>query len=249
MGISALVGLLLASCGSSSATNSSGSSTALRRINAAVGRTEAAGSAHLETVVDTSRLSSTGSSASGAADHLTSVGDIRFDGPDVKTTVQSGNPAISPITTAIYIGSNQYTNASSDPHVWVRVSYRQRYPYLGAVQTTALTTTTGPVTMAGSGEVDGQPATEYLVPLPGLTKTVANSKNQPHGVHIHVAPFVLSVWLDRAGRILRTQATEEITGSQASVERITTTLSNFGEAVQISAPSTSISAPSTSKGQ
>jgi hypothetical protein len=242
MGISALVGLLLASCGSSPATNSSRSSTALRRINAAVGRTEAAESAHLATVSDTS-----GPSAASAAIHLTSVGDIRFAGPDLTltTTVQSGNSAASTNTTAIYIGSHLYMNVSSDPHGWVRAPYHQRYPYLGAVQTTALTTTTGPVTVVGTGEVDGQPATKYLVPIPGSMKTIAltNSKNQPYDEHIRIAPFVLSVWLDRAGRILRTQATQEATSSQASrfvVEKSTTTLSDFGEAVRINAPSTSI---------
>jgi hypothetical protein len=47
------------------------------------------------------------------------------------------------------------------------------------------------------------------------------------------------VWLDRAGRIVRTQATQKVTISQASrvaVEKSTTTLSNFGEATQIKAP-------------
>ena len=242
MGTSALVGLLLASCGSSASTNSSGSSAALRRINAAVGLTEAAGSAHLVTLSDTSGLSPAGSSASDAAIRLTSMGDIRFSGPDLKltTTAQSGS---SPTSTskAIYVGRYLYINGSSDQPGWVRAPYHQTYPYLGAVQTTALTTTTGQVTAVGSEDVNGQPATKYLVPIPGSTKTIAltNSKNQPYDEHLHTAPFVLSVWLDRAGRIVRTEATQKVTISQASrvaVEKSTTTLSNFGEAIQISAP-------------
>jgi hypothetical protein len=242
MAISALVGLLLAGCGSAASTNSSGSSNALRRINAAVGLTEAAGSAHLVTISDTSGKSSAGSSANEVASHLTSVGDIRFAGPDLKltTTAQSGSSATS-TGTAIYVGSYLYIAGSSDQHGWVRAPYHQTYPYLGAVQTTALTTTTGPVTAVGSEDVNGQPATKYLVPIPGSTKTIAltNSKNQPYNEHIDTAPFVLSVWLDRAGRIVRTQATQKVTISQASrfaVEKSTTTLSDFGEAIQISAP-------------
>lgn len=146
--------------------------------------------------------------------------------------------------TAVYIGSNLYVHVSSDPHGWVRTSRHQSYPYLGAVQTTALTTTRGPVTVVGAEEVDGQPAIKYLVPIPGSAKTVAltNSKNQPYHEQFHISPFIVSVWLDRAGRIVRTQATQETTSSQASqvvVEKSTTTLSDFGEAVQIDAPATS----------
>jgi len=50
------------------------------------------------------------------------------------------------------------------------------------------------------------------------------------------------VWLDRAGRIVRTQATQKTTRSPASpvvVQNSMTTLSNFGEAVQITAPASS----------
>jgi len=245
-----LVGLLLAGCGSSSTTNSSGSSTALRRINAAVGRTEAAGTAHLVTVAVTSRPSGSNSSAGGAATHLTAVGDIRFAGPEVKvtTSVQSGKPAAATNPTAIYIGSHTYLNVSSDPNSWVRAPYHQNYPYayLGAVQATALTTTKGPVTVAGTDQVDGQPATKYLVPIPRTTRTVAltNSENKPYNEYFRTTPFVLSVWLDGDGRIVRTQATQTITTSEASwrgraVESSTTTLSDFGEPVQITAPSIS----------
>jgi hypothetical protein len=245
-GISLLVGLLVAGCGSTSATNGPGSSGALRRIHAAVGRTEAAGSAHLVTVVDTSGPSSATSSAAGVADHLTSVGDITFDGPDLKltNTVRSGDQATSPSTTLIYLGATLYANVSTDPHGWVRMPDHQSYAYLGAVQTTALTTATGPVTLAGTAEVDGHPATRYLVPIAGSTRTVAltNSTNQPYHQRFHIAPFVLAVWLDGAGRIVRTQATQETTSSPTSpvvIEHSTTTLSAFVEPVQIDAPSVS----------
>ena len=242
MAISALVGLLLAGCGSAPSTTNSGSSAALRRINAAVGLTEAAGSAHLVTISDTSGLSSAGSSANDAAIQLASVGDIRFAGPDLKltTTAQSGSSAPS-TSTAIYVGNYLYLTGTSDQHGWVRAPYHQTYPYLGAVQTTVLTTSTGPVTAVGSEDVNGQPATKYRVPIPSSTKTIAltNSKNQPYQEHINTAPFILSVWLDRAGRIVHTQATQKVTISQKSrvaVGKSTTTLSDFGEAIQISAP-------------
>jgi hypothetical protein len=242
MAISALAGLLLAGCGSAASTTSPGSSNALRRINAAVGLTEAAGTAHLVTISDTTGRSPAGSSANVAASHLTSVGAIRFAGPDLTltTTAQTGRSAIS-TTRSIYVGSYLYINVSSDLHGWVRAPYHQTYPYLGAVQTTALTTTTGPVTVVGSENVNGQSATQYLVPIPGSTKTIplTNSKNQPYNEHLNTAPFVLSVWLDRAGRIVRTQATQKVTISQApriAVETSTTTLSDFGEVIQISAP-------------
>ena len=170
------------------------------------------------------------------------MGDIRFAGPDLKltTTAQSGSSSPS-TSTAIYVDKYLYINGSSDQHGWVRAPFHQTYPYLGAVQTTALTTTTGPVTAVGSDDVNGQPATKYLVPIPGSMKTIplTNSKNQPYNEHINTAPFVLSVWLDQAGRIVRTQATRKVTISRASrvaVEKSTTTLSDFGEAVQISAP-------------
>jgi len=238
-----LVGVLLAGCGSSSATDA-GSSSALRSINSAVRRTEDAGSAHFVTVSEASGPSSTGSSTARTASRITSVGDITFDGPDLRitSTVQSGATATSHSTTAISIGGNLYMSLASDPTGWVRSPYHQAYPYLGAVQASALTTTTGPVTVAGAGVVDGQPATRYLVPIRGSTRTVAlsNDENQPYHGRFRIAPFVLSVWLDRAGRIVRTQATQVTSSSvrsQVVVEQSTTTLSNFGEAVRISAPS------------
>ncbi len=246
LGIGALA-VLVAGCGSSAAVHGSGSADALRRIHAAVGRTEAAGSAQLVSITDSHGGSGgvASRSTAGQAYHLASIGHISFAGPDlvVTRTVTSAN-GTSPTTSAIYLGNTLYLNSSSRPGGWVRTNVHQGYAYLGPVQTSALTTTTGPVTVAGSGVVGGQPATKYLVPIPASTQTVplTSSKNQPYDDIIHIAPFVLSVWLDRAGRIVRTQATQVATSPQSPkgvVESSTTTLSDFGVPVQITAPTLS----------
>jgi hypothetical protein len=243
-----VVAVFLVGCGSATASDRS-DAVARGRITAAVGRTEASGSAHLVTVSDTSGTASAGSPTSGVATHLLSEGDIRFAGPDLAltTTVRSGGAAASPPTTAVYVGRHLYLSAGPGPDAWVRATYRRPYPYLGAVQASALATTTGPVRTAGSGRVDGEPATRYLVQMPGSSDTIAltNSRNQPYDAQLHIAPFVLTVWLDRAGRIVRTQATQTVTYSRSTrvvVERSETTLSDFGEPVEISAPSTSVKA-------
>lgn len=246
LGIGALA-VLVAGCGSSAAVHGSGSADALGRIHAAVGRTEAAGSAQIVSITDTGGGSggvASGSTA-GQTYHMASIGPISFAGPDlaVTRTVTSAT-GTSPATSAIYLGNTLYLNPSSSPDGWVRTNVHEGYAYLGPVQTSALTTTKGPVTVVGSGVVAGQAATKYLVPIPASTQTVplTNSKNQPYEDAIHIAAFALSVWLDRAGRIVRTQATQVATSPQSPkgvVETSTTTLSDFGEPVQITAPNLS----------
>lgn len=232
-----LLALLVAACGSSTASNSRGSDAALLRVQNAVQRTEAAGTAHLVTnSIDSGK-------GSNSVTHLTIVGDIRFAGPDLSltTTVQSPNSSPARPETQVCIGTNLYIGISSNPDSWVRGTCHQPYAYLGAVPTKALTTTQGPVTVVGVRQVDGERATEYLVPMPGSTQSVAatNSNNQPYKIRVSAKPFVLSLWLDAAGRIVQTQATVTTTSSRqggSSVERTTTTLSDFGKVVHIVAP-------------
>ena len=110
---------------------------------------------------DASGPSSAGSSATDAAIHLTSVGDIRFAGPDLRvtTTAQSGSSAPS-TSTAISVGTYRYLTGTSDQHGWVRSPDHRTDPYLEAPQTTALTTIAGAVAGVGSEDVTGQVATK-----------------------------------------------------------------------------------------
>jgi hypothetical protein len=236
-GVALLLALLLAACGSSNISNSASSDAALMRIRNAVQRTEAAGTAHL---VTDSLDSGVGSSS---ANHLTIVGDIRFAGPDLSltSTVQTQNSSASPPEMQVCIGTSLYLNASSNPGDWVRGTCHQPYAYLGVVPTKALMATEGPVTEVRVQEQDGERTTEYMVPIPASVQSVAatHSNNQPYKIRISVAPFVLSVWLDGAGRIVRTQGTLRATSSRksgSSVQRTTTTLSDFGKVVHIVAP-------------
>ena len=241
-GAAVLLALVLAACGSPSASKASGSDAALLRIKNAVERTEAAGTAHLVTDSVTKTASSQGSGSKSQQSHLTTVGDIEFAGPDLalSTTTQSGSTSPSGAT-AIYVGKHLYLNASPPGGPWVKEPYREPYPYLGAVQAEALTAATGPVTVVGTRDLDGRTTTEYSIPMPGSTTTepLTNDNNQPYTEEIRIAPFVLSVLLDADGRIVRTQATLVATVSgtpHAAVEQTTTNLSDFGEAVHIAAP-------------
>ena len=88
--------------------------------------------------------------------------------------------------TQVCIGTNLYIGISSNPDSWVRGTCHQPYAYLGAVPTKALTTTQGPVTGVRVRQVDGERATECLVPMPGSTQSVAatNSNNQPYKIRV-----------------------------------------------------------------
>ncbi len=247
VGLTLMAATMLAACGSANTSKSPGSPAALARIRGAVLRTESAGSAHFVTTSDTSATFVQGSATKTQSDHIAVVGDLRFPGPDVSLTsdVRTGVSSASPPVKQIDIGTTTYLNTSPSTSSWVRGTLHHPYPYLGAVETKVLETTEGPVSTAGTRAVGGQSTTEYLVAVPASTsKTeLTNSKNQPYDVEIKTAPFVLSVWLDRAGRIVRTQATMTVTQSRSAgsaVQSITTTLSDFGEAVQIVAPATSI---------
>lgn len=247
----ALLALILTSCGSSSATRTSESSPAVERINAAVARTEAPGTAHVVMVTDVTQQSHTRLKTPGAStrftDHLVSTGDIKFVGPNLKLTTTDdsdgfvGEPGTTSTATEIYIGNRLYTGASQPPTVWSRSSSHHAYPFLNIFQMDALPTVAGPITVVGTSEVNERSATKYLVPMPGGTNTerAANQGSRSSSEIIRTSPFVLSVWLDRSGRVVKTQATVRYSispGSTVSVQTSTTTLSDFGEGVQITAP-------------
>ncbi|HEX7443564.1 MAG TPA: hypothetical protein VF320_06740 [Acidimicrobiales bacterium] len=245
-GIALLTVVGAAACGAPGAPTTQGPPGALARIRQSVARTEAAGTAHL--VLDSDTSSSTGP---GPAQHITAVGDIRFAGPDLSltTTIRSvPSPAgSSPVPTrasttlSVHIGRHLYLGSPPPGSTWTETTTHAPYPYLGAVTTQVLEHTDGPVTVVGHRLVDGSTTTEYLVPVPASVQTIRESDahNRPFDGHVRSAPFALSVWLDRAGRIVRTSGVVVASTSQrpGTVRDVaTTTLSAFGEPVHIVAP-------------
>jgi hypothetical protein len=247
---------VLAACGSANATKPPRPSAALVAIRDSVQRTESAGTAHFVTASENAISLGQGSGTKSRSERIMVVGDLRFPGPDASFTsvVQAGTSPASPSVKQIDIGADTYLLTSPSATSWVRGTLHHPYPYLGPVETTVLERTEGPVSTMGTRLVGGVTTTEYSVPVPASTSTtvLTNSMNQPYDVAITTAPFALSVWLDGAGRIVQTQATLVVTQSRSAgsaVQSITTTLSDFGEAVQIVAPATSIApAMSTSPG-
>ncbi len=239
-----------AACGAPGAPTTQGAPGALARIRQSVARTEATGTAHL--VVASATSSSAGP---GSDQHITSVGDIRFAGPDLSltTTIRSvPSPAGSgPVPThastpasttlSVHIGRHLYLGSPPPGSTWTETTTRAPYPYLGAVTTQVLEHTDGPVTVVGHRSVDGSTTTEYLVPVPASVQTIreTDAHNRPFDGHVRFAPFALSVWLDRAGRIVGTSGVVVASTSQraGTVRDVTTTtLSAFGEPVHILAP-------------
>jgi hypothetical protein len=239
-----LLGLFLAACGSSNGSSSPNTAAARSRVRDAIQRTEAAGTAHLVTDVN-SRTSFGQHSASKAAESdVTIVGDIRFAGPDVSTTTTNRLGGSSSIYRGkeIHIGSKIYIQQPGPGNEWVLTPERQPFTLFGRVVTKALATAQGPVTTVGQKEVDGQATTEYLVHVPDSLQVTRLSKpiNGQYLQRYRTEPYVIYVWLDGAGRIVRGKSTLFSTISDepgSSDETIITTLSKFGEAVHIEAPS------------
>jgi hypothetical protein len=142
----------------------------------------------------------------------------------------------------VWIGAHLYQGTPPGP-VWTELPVRTPYAYLGAVPTHFLETAPGPVTDAGHREIDGRATTEYLVPVPSTERNVplSDSSNHSYTARFTTAPFTLAVWLDGAGRIVRTSGSVVITSPRptGTVRQTTTvTLSAFGEPVHIVAPTT-----------
>jgi hypothetical protein len=244
VGIAALLLVApLAACSASETATPPGSPDALARIHRSVARTEAAGTAHLDSSSDL-----TAATSKEPERRITSVGDIRFAGPDlsITTTIQSLPSSIGARTSttsqAIYLGRHVFFGSPPPDSTWTETTPHAPYPFVGAVTTQLLEHTEGPVTVVGHGQVDGKAATEYHVPVPASTQAIheSDSHNRPFTGHVHFAHFVAAVWLDGNGRIVRTSATVVATSSQnrgAVRQSSTTTLSAFGEPVHIVAPS------------
>lgn len=106
------------------------------------------------------------------------------------------------------------------------------------------------MTVLGPATVDGHPALEYGVTMPGVTSTLSASGHDE--MHVTVAPFVARIWLDGRGRVVQVSASlpTEVTpatgaggsgsASYCSVSSSTITLSEFGEAVTLLRPTLGI---------
>ena len=234
---------LLAGCGAG--PGGSASFTASAVVRASVDRTEAAGTAHLQVTSVSHLVAPSGSTAVPTVDHIDSVGDVRFAGPDLRlATTSSSTGAGTQTVTAVYLGRTVYLEIGPDPTRWVRSTAAQAYPFLGVVQARALRTMTGPVVVVGRDQVGGRPVTEYRVTIPGTTRTLPFPDSRNHAVThgIDIASHPLWVWIDRSGRIVRTRATVVVTtpsDGRRVTETTTATLSDFGVPVQIVRPAAS----------
>ena len=246
VGSAALLPLLvLAACSSTDAPTQTAATPAVSRIRQSVARTESAGTAHLvQTSVDRTTIGATATHPESTTS-VVAVGDVRFAGPDASLTITSrsalatGTPSTSTSQT-VYIGDHVYAHVPPQP-TWSEAGRSSvSFPYLGAVPTRTLETTTGPVTDDGSRTVDGQATTEYSVPVPRSVRAdrLTDSENRPYTVRFTTAPFTLSVWLDHTGRVVRTSGSFVVTSqSTGSVQETTTaTLSAFGQPVRIVTP-------------
>ena len=202
------------------------------------GRTESAGSAHFIT-----DASSNGPlPGSSSTTRVLSSGDVEFTGTKVSlvtrvTATQSGD---APTSEQIAIGRNFYIryvppSPSVPPGRWSKGKTRQPYPYLGVVEPVALAQYRGPVKTVGTARVNGLPSTEYALSFPAEVRSLPIKGNKTQ--HISVRPFVVDVWLNRAGQIVRTSARQVATDNGSTVKSSTmVTLSRFGEPVHIVAP-------------
>ena len=240
----------ITACGGSTSSTTTGvpgvHAAPLTRVRASVGATESAGSAHFVVAATIQPLAG---SIPSTVQHTVGAGDVDFVGPDIElaTAAQLANVAHPPVTRVLRIGDSVYVSTASSGIRWVRsYTLAKNVNYLGAVTAGSLVDTNGPVGVLGTTTIDGRPATEFAVALPGETSTQSGSGN---GVqHITVAPFVAHVWLDGRGRIVQTSATVVVTVTpppeslgSAPVpytysSTTTATLSKFGEPVHLSRP-------------
>jgi len=240
----------ITACGASTTSTTTGvpgvHADPLTRVRASVGATEAAGSAHF---VTTATIQPVTGSIPSTVEHTAGTGDVDFAGPDIEleTGAQLANTPNPPVTRVLRIGDAVYVSTAPSGIRWVRsYTIAKNVNYLGPVTAASLVDTKGPVGVLGTTTIDGGPAIEFAVAVPGGTSTQSGSGN---GVqHITVAPFVAHVWLDGRGRIVQTSATVVVTVTPPPVSlgsspvpytyssTSTATLSKFGEPVHLSRP-------------
>ena len=225
---------VLAPCGSASATSSGAISPALARIRSSVGHTEAAGSAHFVTQAVTGL---TVNGRTKPTQHISTTGDVQFDGARVSLTTQVMTPGSTPppASEQIAIGKTYYVREGPSAK-WSKGKTKQNYPFLGVLEPAGLVSARGPVRMVGPKVMGGQPSTEYALAMAAETHAL----KEPGGktTTLRIRPYVLNIWLDGKGRIVATRATVSTSeGLEESVRSTTTThLSDFGEPLDIKAP-------------
>lgn len=244
VGIIAL--LLAAGCGAPAAAPPGVHADPLTRIRAAVGITEATGSAHL--VID-SEVVPDASSPQAPTQHVVGAGDVSFAGPDIElvTGTTGPPPGDGASVRVLRIGDAVYQSTSPPGVHWRRVSVvATNVNYLGGVAQAALEQATGPIRALGRATIDGRATIEYGLPLPGGTDALPGRGTA--GGEVTVAPTIAHIWLDAAGRIVRTSVRVTTTfapsaptsgsrpASWRSVSTTTDTLSMFGAPVHLSAP-------------
>jgi len=218
----------------------------LTRVRASVGATEAAGSAHFVTATTTQPVTG---SIPATVQHTVGTGDVDFVGPDIELTTGAQLPDVPhpPVTRVLRIGDSVYVSTAPTGIRWVRsYTLAKNVNYLGAITAASLVDAKGPVSVLGTTTIDGRPAIEFAVAMPGETSTQSGSGD---GIqHITVAPFVAHVWLDGRGRIVQTSATIVVTDTPPPASlgsapvpytyssTSTATLSKFGEPVHLSPP-------------
>jgi hypothetical protein len=216
---------------------------ALARIRASVGVTEKSGSAHF---VTTGRVQGIGGLAPSGTTSSIGVGDVDFAGPNIElTTGAAGGASSNAGIRVLRIGNSVYISTSRSGWQWSRSQIRpDNVNWLGVITPIGLETTKGPVTVIGNATLGGQPTIEYGVQFAGSAAKQTGQSGASQVVTTE--PFVAQVWLDAAGRIVRTSGTavysiDPIGGSSTSASASykstsTVNLSRLGEVVALSRP-------------
>jgi hypothetical protein len=241
-----LAGIGIAACGSSASSTTSTAPSVnaapLTRIRASVDVTQAARTAHLVTAGTVQEAA--GPNPSGVQ-HTVGTGDVSFADPKIELETAAVPPTspFLPVTRVLRIGDSVYVSMPGDR--WKRSDIlAEHVNFLGVLTPSTIANTKGPVTVLGTSTIDGQPAVEFGVPMPGLTSTRSTSGHVEE--RIALASFVVHVWLDSRGRIVQTSVSQSakftpVAGASgvamASSSYISTskvTLSKFGEPVHLS---------------
>ena len=240
--------LVVAGCGATTAAPQGIHADSLSRIRAAVGITEATGSAHFVVDIEITRIAP---SPQITGQHLVGAGDVHFAGPDIKLVTGAADPPSGDRTRVwgLRIGDAVYQSTSPTGVHWQRVDVAAaNLDYLGGVTPAALEHASGPVLVLGRATIGGRRTIEYGVALPAGTDSRSGTGTAVQ--HVTIAPTIAHVWLDATGRIVQTVVTVDATiaspatgpGGQSvpqhSLSTTTDTLSMFGEPLHLHAPIT-----------
>jgi hypothetical protein len=217
----------VSACSTASGTSQAqGSASALHRLQAAVGTTEAEGTASFKSVQTSVNASNSGFAQSVAA------GFIQFSGPNVQTStrVSTRRNQLGEPHTTLSFGRTLYVQ--SLPTRWAKGRLPQPYSIFGALDATTLTNATATVEDLGTRAIAGMKYVEFVVHEPAVTLTLGQVQGTVH-------PYLVDVWVDSGGRIVRTNATQVASArgrSGQATGTYTTTISDFGVVFNPSVP-------------